>query len=50
MTKNIFINNLIEKYVEVYQRALDAGFQGLEAHQVAAKFFNEGFQGLKEVK
>lgn len=45
-TKQI-VSNLITKYCEFYQRALDAGFNALEAHQVVQQFIE---QGLKEAR
>jgi len=37
------ISNMIDKYVEVYARAITAGYDDMEAHAVTAKFFADGF-------
>jgi len=40
MAKNLLVSNMIEKYLEVYDRA------GKEAHDVVAKFFADGFKAV----
>lgn len=44
-TKTI-INNMIDKYVEVYARAIEAGYSTTDAHEVVAKFFADGFKAV----
>ena len=46
MAKNQLVSNMIEKYLEVYDRALKAGYSGKEAHDVVAKFFEDGFKAV----
>ena len=43
MTTQALIGNMIDKYVEVYARAIAAGCDDMEAHAVTAKFFADGF-------
>ena len=35
---------MINKYVEVYARAIEAGYSTEDAHQVVANFFADGFK------
>ena len=42
-TKEI-VSNMITKYCEFYQRALDAGFNALEAHQIVKEFLEKGLR------
>lgn len=44
MATQTLIANMIDKYVEVYARAVTAGCDDLEAHAVTAKFFSDGFK------
>jgi len=43
MKTQALISNMIDKYVEVYARAITAGYDDMEAHAVTAKFFADGF-------
>ena len=47
---NQLVKNMVEKYCEIYQRALEAGHNEKEAHVLVAEFFNKGFKYLEEVK
>jgi hypothetical protein len=40
------VNNMINKYVEVYARAIEAGYSTKDAHEVVAKFFADGFKAV----
>jgi len=40
------IANMIDKYCEVYARALEAGYNETQAHAVVAKFFADGFKAV----
>lgn len=40
------VANMIDKYVEVYARAIKAGYDDMEAHAVTAKFFADGFKAV----
>ena len=44
------LNSMITKYCEFYQRALDAGFSGQEAHKVAKNLFDQGYKESREAK
>ena len=44
MTTATFIGNMIDKYCEVYARALQAGYSETQAHEVVAEFFAIGFK------
>ena len=43
MATSTLVNNMINKYVEVYARAIEAGYNNQDAHTVTAKFFADGF-------
>jgi len=39
---------MIEKYAEVYSRALNLGFDSLAAHGIADRFFQDGFKSYSQ--
>ena len=40
------VANMIDKYVEVYARAIAAGYSDQDAHKVTAEFFATGFKAV----
>jgi hypothetical protein len=46
MTTQKLVANMIDKYVEVYARAIAAGYSEQEAHKVTAEFFATGFKAV----
>jgi len=48
MNTNDTIREMIEKYAEVYSRALNLGFDSLAAHGIADRFFQDGFKSYSQ--
>jgi hypothetical protein len=42
MTTQQLVNGMVDKYLEVFERAITAGHTYEDAHKVCAKFFMEG--------
>jgi hypothetical protein len=41
-----FIDNFIAKYIEVYTRTIEAGYDEVEAHKICREFFVAGFKAV----
>jgi 2,4-dienoyl-CoA reductase-like NADH-dependent reductase (Old Yellow Enzyme family) len=48
MNTKTAIGEMIEKYAEVYSRALNLGFDSAAAHGIAERFFQDGFKSLSQ--
>ena len=46
MTTQKLVANMIDKYIEVYARAIAAGYSDQDAHKVTAEFFATGFKAV----
>jgi len=46
MTTQKLVANMIDKYVEVYARAIAEGYNEQDAHKVTAEFFATGFKAV----
>jgi hypothetical protein len=46
MSTQTLVGNMIEKYVEIYARAIAAGYSDQDAHKVTAEFFATGFKAV----
>jgi len=42
MTTQQLVNGMVDKYLEIFERAIEAGYDYQDAHKVCAKFFAEG--------
>jgi len=45
-TTKTIVSNMINKYVEVYARAIAAGYSEKESHEITAQFFATGFKAV----